>query len=1074
MENRHSYTPWSVIVVTAANEKQAALYEKEMLFRQKRGLIPQETAILTVADPVGVRIGSGGATLNALLAAAEDLSARAGRSVLDPDVVRSSRVLIIHSGGDSRRIPQASAYGKAFSLLPIPDGHGELFAPIDLLIRDMTRVCSSVETGVFVASCDIVLHLPESDFNWPRQGVVGLAIPADASYGTRHGVYQIDPETRKVKSFFQKASIDRLRQNGAIRKDGKVLIDSGVIYFSPEAIEQLLTLLVTPPLDACTYLGIDNGARPVRLELYSDLLLCMAENANREDYLAAPSDEKNQDALIALRKLLWKTLHGIPFYAVVSDRGHFIHLGTTQEFIDFLIADSGVRTQIGVQNRAESYCGNAVRLSPKSILMNSLLENQGDVGEETVIEHSHLQGDWKIGRRVFCSGLRSFPNLRIKDGMVVQESSLRATPDPGKKVLTLFAVLDDIKKLHTGASATVAGKPWSFFLDQLGIDAEVIWPGIDESERTLWTAKLYPILADTDSPEIVLWLQDDEKPDDAILRRWIDAERVSFNDLLSMANREKDRDWRLQVDYRIKERKIREVFLERRNEYVIPLFNGCALHERWDILQTLDDIALQAPLDIAARVLASTADCLTAFAGKTGGLRSGPAQNPDWREGFTALRENRIADAVRFFAQKRVDWLNNPRTLTRAARHYEGAAQILIQKAVSAAEIRLQRADPLPIGVEVVASSPARIDLAGGWTDAPPITFEFGGAVVNMAVAIDGAHPLRVKVRRIDEPLFRFQIGDREEPVVCKTLADFSDYNHPLSPGALLKAAVLCMGILDLASKKPLKEQLAPFGGGLEIQTRCNLPMGSGLGTSSILGGVILAAIGKAMGYEYDPISLIHAVLLLEQMMTTGGGWQDQVGGLLPGIKYTHSSTTIPFQVKPEILSTTDSFVDELNQRMVLVFTGRTRLARNLLQDVVRRWYARSPEMMSLVEELCSNTDELRNAIADEDIEKIGFCVDRYWDQKKRIAAGVEPAHVREMIDSFRPHIHGATLTGAGGGGFLFLVTKERRSDRIIRDILVGQPKFRNAKVYDIRLDREGIQFNRKEGTEFDSSKFIF
>ena len=41
-------------------------------------------------------------------------------------------------------------------------------------------------------------------------------------------------------------------------------------------------------------------------------------------------------------------------------------------------------------------------------------------------------------------------------------------------------------------------------------------------------------------------------------------------------------------------------------------------------------------------------------------------------------------------------------------------------------------------GAWVTAECPARIDVAGGWSDTPPITYEHGGAVVDAAITVDG------------------------------------------------------------------------------------------------------------------------------------------------------------------------------------------------------------------------------------------------------------------------------------------------------------------------------------------------
>ena len=73
-----------------------------------------------------------------------------------------------------------------------------------------------------------------------------------------------------------------------------------------------------------------------------------------------------------------------------------------------------------------------------------------------------------------------------------------------------------------------------------------------------------------------------------------------------------------------------------------------------------------------------------------------------------------------------------------------------------------------------------------------------------------------------------------------------------------------------------LSQQLhALVQGSLEIELWSQLPQGSGMGTSSILAGTILAALARVCGYEYSHNALVHLVLVLEQMLTTGGEWRE-------------------------------------------------------------------------------------------------------------------------------------------------------------------------------------------------------
>lgn len=73
-------------------------------------------------------------------------------------------------------------------------------------------------------------------------------------------------------------------------------------------------------------------------------------------------------------------------------------------------------------------------------------------------------------------------------------------------------------------------------------------------------------------------------------------------------------------------------------------------------------------------------------------------------------------------------------------------------------------------------------------------------------------------------------------------------------------------------------------------------------------------------------------VLHLEQLLTTGGGWQDQCGGLYGGAKLSQSQKGLPVNITTKQIKTPPGFLDELSQHILLVYTGKTRLARNLLQ----------------------------------------------------------------------------------------------------------------------------------------------
>ncbi|CAM9673741.1 unnamed protein product [Phaeothamnion confervicola] len=169
----------------------------------------------------------------------------------------------------------------------------------------------------------------------------------------------------------------------------------------------------------------------------------------------------------------------------------------------------------------------------------------------------------------------------------------------------------------------------------------------------------------------------------------------------------------------------------------------------------------------------------------------------------------------------------------------------------------------------------------------------------------------------------------------------------PHAPAALLKATVIVAGLVEHPATgggggETLARQLERSlgGGGMQILSRSNLPTGSGMGGSSILAGVVLSAISSAAGRPMDKRSLVHAVLLVEQLLTSGGGWQDQAGGLVGGLKLITSAPGLPLEVATRRLDPPLGFAGLLSERLVLVFSGRQRLARDLLQArFFPRWH---------------------------------------------------------------------------------------------------------------------------------------
>jgi galactokinase/mevalonate kinase-like predicted kinase len=288
----------------------------------------------------------------------------------------------------------------------------------------------------------------------------------------------------------------------------------------------------------------------------------------------------------------------------------------------------------------------------------------------------------------------------------------------------------------------------------------------------------------------------------------------------------------------------------------------------------------------------------------------------------------------------------------------------------------------------VWARSPLRFDLAGGWTDTPPYTNRYGGCVVNVAVDLNGQSPIQVFARRTPEPqltLHSIDLGIRE---VIHDTAGLRGFRDPGSPFALPRAALVLMGLgAGEPDGAPLEPLFNAAGGGLELTLLCAVPKGSGLGTSSVLAGTVLAALERFYNRPALRDELFLQVLEVEQMLTTGGGWQDQIGGLVGGLKYVESRPAL----KPRpVIRQLDPWLFESSactERMTLFYTGVTRLAKGILKDVVDRVNGMSRAYLYTHARLADLAREARDAIALRDLPDLSRIIGESFRENKLIHA---------------------------------------------------------------------------------------
>ena len=892
---------WDAVVITASSARQAELYRQEIARRRDRGTVPSAARFLVVPDAGDQRVGSGTATFLALAVLAEGETWWRGR-----------RVLLLHSGGDSRRLPAYSLAGKLFSAVPVTTGWGEASTIFDETLSLSTAWAEKMGPGLLVGSGDVLLTFRATDVEWDRLGVTGIAMRQPVEVGSRHGVYVLGPE-REVYAFLQKPSAVRVREAGGMLPGETVALDTGLLRFDSDTAAALTRLGREFAVDG----------RPPVLDLYRDLPQALL-GGETEARLAA-------------------ALKGTRFSASLVE-GEFIHAGSTSHF-------------------------RRLMTGPAGVVVDSVLECGSEMGPGSLAIECEMTRPLRVARGGMAHGLAGI-GLAVE---VPEDTVVHQVPVTGGVVIRVFGVGDDPK------TATWFGHPMEEALDACGITADEVW---GEDERCLWNARLFAVGTPDDAWRCAAWLARMES--DFSLEEWRRCERMSLASSTAAANVEA-----------VAEAKGRRA----RRAWQLSAMELCRA-----------GADLRPLLEYAPGVsqVAETGQALRAEA-----------------EGIEA--EMPTEAAARHF-QAHI-------FLGQAGLHEEAAEEE--HKAFGCVRNAVERGAALgPIGAggwvheRVEVSAPARVDFAGGWSDTPPFCLDWGGVVLNAAVTLDGRYPIRTVVTRLKEPVIRCVAEDAGETAEYRSVEE-SRGTVELGSGVAIQRAALGM----------LRE-----GSGLEIRTSVDLPMGSGLGTSSILGATVVKALATMAGVVLDEEALSRQVLGLEQAMGTGGGWQDQAGAIYPGAKLLLSGPGLRQRLRVEAVRWTRQREAEFSELFVMYFTGIRRIARNLLAQVMGSYLARETRTVQILHSIKTLAMEMRHAMEEGDWRYLGELMDRHWALNIQLDPNTTNAPINALLGEVRPYLSGAKLAGAGGGGVMMLLARSPEEARRLRELL-GRKQAEGAGV---------------------------
>ncbi|HTE16903.1 MAG TPA: hypothetical protein VK689_00805, partial [Armatimonadota bacterium] len=550
-----------------------------------------------------------------------------------------------------------------------------------------------------------------------------------------------------------------------------------------------------------------------------------------------------------------------------------------------------------------------------------------------------------------------------------------------------------------------------------GVDFEELWPHAAGDDRSLWNARIFPAGSARQVIELLPWLLGGEDEARAGRERWRALPRVSMDDVRGNFDLRRWRRYEQTLREDVVARNLAARLLEG-GDLQFWLEQASATRNISGVAQGVRQLARRerAPL-VAARLWQ-----LSAQLGRTDAGAGGPVVEGD----NGAARDQQ-----------------------RAFRSIQTAVGLLSSRRAGSGAWRE------PAGTAIKVTAPVRIDLAGGWTDTPPQAIERGGTVLNLAITLDGVLPVQARVTVLDAPRIELAAQDHRMELTLTDAESLCEYSELSSAFALHKAAICELGLVPNRGDD-LESYLQGRGGGFRLETSARVPMGSGLGTSSILGAAVLAALGGLVGPELDLRRLSRQVLQLEQRLTSGGGWQDQVGALTGGFKVARTPPGRDQTPTVEQLAVPPDVVREFEERLVVYFTGLPRLARNVLQRVVARYLLRDPAVEAALAEMPDLVERLRLALLGGRLDEVGECLSRSWHLNQQIEPTASNPAVERLFEAVKPYAAGAKLAGAGGGGFIIVLAREPRLAEKIRATIREAGGAPDGE-YQARVSTEGI-----------------
>ncbi|NLI36508.1 MAG: bifunctional fucokinase/L-fucose-1-P-guanylyltransferase [Bacteroidales bacterium] len=920
------------------------------------------------SDPIGSKLGSGGGTTWLLAACKKQENDTRSLS----EWLSKEKRILLHAGGQSRRLPAYAPSGKILTPIPVFDWErGQrlkqnlLSLQLPLYEEILEKAPTKIHT--LIASGDVYIRTEKSLQEIPEADIICYGLWTNPSLATNHGVFVMKrSNSEELDYMLQKPNLETLE---TLSKTHLYLMDIGIWLLSDRAMEVLISH---------SYL---NDSKEISYyDMYSEYGLSLGKHPQITD----------------------KELNKLSVAILPLQGGEFYHYGTSKELLS---------STLTIQNKEfdqRKIMHHKVKPNPAIFVQNAVTDfSFSNKNENIWIENSYIGKNWKLGSSQIITCVPpnnwnlSLPDNICIDVVPINEKYFAARP---------YGFFDIFKGSVSSEKTIYLNKSITTWLKERDLKIEELKGDISDIQST----RLFPITESIEELGLLFKWMISEPQLEKGKELWIKSKKLSADELSNHAN--------LTRLYAQRESYRKENWTGLARNYEKSVFYQLDLV---DAAQEYNGLKLPIP-----EILDESASLMTKIHNRM--LRSYIYQ---LRGDKTAIKEQETA-----FSLLR-DGLMGELSGKDSTPHLNVYSDQIVW-----------------------GRCPVRIDVAGGWTDTPPYSLYVGGNVVNFAIELNGQPPLQVYIKPTSSKHILLRSIDMGATEIVSTYEELMDYKKVGSPFSIPKAALVLTGFSPLVSfkkYKTLEEQLKEFGAGLEVTLLAAIPTGSGLGTSSILASTVLGALNDFCGLEWDKNEICKRTLALEQLLTTGGGWQDQYGGVLQGVKFLQSDSGFNQSPLARWLPTDLFTSPEYRDCHLLYYTGITRTAKNILAEIVRSMFLNSNFHLRLLSEMKRHAISMNEAILKNDFAEYGKLVYQTWQQNKLLDRGTNPPAIEALINQIKDYCLGYKLPGAGGGGYLYMVAKDPQAAQYIKKILSEHAPNKRARFVNMTLSNKGFQVSR-------------